>query len=212
MCKRGASPFVLLASMLFSYNHRRSLLPFLFVLFLPLVLQAVTPLVPLAYERHAILTGKWWLLFTGGWLHHNLLHLLLNQSALTILWFWGVDLVSGWRLFFLLIALVTAVDVELLLIDPATQHYWGLSAALHGLFAYMTIKALSQRERAALLWAAMLMIKLWFDYHRVDQYTAQLIGTRVHTFSHLLGAVSGALIGICCKLGSRIKYPFPLSR
>lgn len=198
--------------MLITHNHRRSLPAFLVTLALPCILQTAALFFPLAYERHAILAGQWWLLLTGGWLHHNLPHLLLNQAALALLWLWGADLVSGWRLLFVLIALVTAVDLELLLFDPATLRYWGLSAALHGLFAYMTIKALCQAERSALIWAAMLILKLWFDYHRVDQYTAHLIGTRVHTFSHLLGAVSGALIGICCKLGSCIKYPFPLSR
>jgi rhomboid family GlyGly-CTERM serine protease len=198
--------------MLINPCHRHSFVPFLVVIILPLLMQAAALFLPLEYERHAILDGEWWRLLTGGWLHHNLSHLFLNLAALSLLWIWGVDLVPGWRLFFLLVALVAGVDLALLLFDPATQHYWGLSAALHGLFAYMSIKALSKGERSALLWGVLLIIKLWFDYHRVDHYTTQLIGTRVHTFSHLLGAVSGGLIGICCWLGNRLKRLFPAHR
>lgn len=67
--------------------------------------------------------------------------------------------------------------MTLFFLDPVTLYYWGLSAALHGLFAYATLLALTRGEKQALIWLVMLIAKLWFDFHRIDQSTAALIGT-----------------------------------
>ena len=205
MQEGAKAPFLFGICMLINSHHRHSALPLFIALLLPVLLQLLAPFMPLEYDRNAIAAGQWWRLITGGWLHHNLAHLLMNQGALLLLWLWFVEFIPRWTLCSLLLLLVFCVDMALFFLDPVTLYYWGLSAALHGLFAYATLLALTRGEKQALIWLVMLIAKLWFDFHRIDQSTAVLIGTRVHSLSHLFGAICGGIIGVFCLLYWKLK-------
>ena len=173
--------------------------------YFPLVLACVITLIlqalssaefPIVYIRSAILAGEWWRLFFGGWIHHNLVHLVMNLLALCLIWLLLSRHRPPWCCLFLLSIQVVMVDLALLLFSPMTEYYWGLSGALHGLFALAAFDLIVQKEKQGWWWLLGLLAKLLWDSVHTDSWTSELIATRVHAESHWLGAVSGMVIGL----------------
>lgn len=179
------------------------LLPLFTVCLLASISQLVAVALPLAYDRIAILQGEWWRLITGGWLHHNLNHLLMNLLAWGLIYLLLPQRLAGYRSVGLLILQVVLVDAFLFALVPATHFYWGLSGALHGLFAICALLMIQQRECQGWWWLLGLFVKLGWDLLRTDSVTTELIGTRVHVESHVIGAVSGVLTGLLLLLWYR---------
>lgn len=159
-------------------------------------LQLLSLRLPLAYERHAILGGDWWRLVTGGWLHHNMTHQLMNLAALTLIWGLISRYRTQWGCLLLLSCQVLLVDVALLVMSPGTEYYWGLSAALHGLFALTAMDLIGHRDTQGWWWLLGLVGKLVWDTYHTDSWTSELIATRVHYQSHWFGALSGVAMGL----------------
>ncbi len=159
-------------------------------------LQLLSLQLPLAYERHAILDGDWWRLVTGGWLHHNMAHLLMNLAALSLIWVLISRYRTQWCCLLLLGSQVLLADVALLVLSPGTEYYWGLSAALHGLFALTAIDLIWHRDTQGWWWLLGLLGKLVWDTFHADSWTSELIATRVHYQSHWFGAMSGVAVGL----------------
>lgn len=189
-----------------THQYLRKIIP-LFPLFTVCLLASVSQLVasalPLAYDRMAILQGEWWRLLTGGWLHHNLNHLLMNLLAWGLIYLLLPQRLAGYRSVWVLILQVALVDTFLFALVPATHFYWGLSGALHGLFAICALLMIQQRERQGWWWLLGLFVKLGWDLVRTDSLTTELIGTRVHVESHVIGAISGVLTGLLLLLWYR---------
>lgn len=188
-------------------QHYIRLYPVLIVCLLVSLSQIFADRFSLAYDRNAILQGEWWRLLTGGWLHHNLNHLLMNLAAWVAIWLLlpqRLQGITGIGLFSLLILLV---DILIFLLLPGTHYYWGLSGALHGLFALAAIELVSERDQQGWWWLLGLAGKLAWDLCRSDSVTAELIGTRVHTESHLLGTLCGILAGILIRYCRRANKP-----
>lgn len=163
---------------------------------LTLLAQGLMPYLPLEYQRTAIINGQIWRLISGGWLHHNLPHMAMNLLALLLIWEnLPSRLTPYWRPY-LLALLVLCVDIGIWLWVPTTEYYWGLSGALHGLFAFGAWCWLPARPRLTILWLVGLAIKLCWDHWRTDDTTAALIGTAVHTPSHLIGSGAGIALGL----------------
>ena len=177
-------------------NHLTRYRSLLLCLLISLLGQLLMPFLPLAYERTAIANGQIWHLLTGGWLHHNLPHMAMNLLALVLIWD-NLPAAFSVRLRpYLLALLVLCVDIGIWLLIPATEYYWGLSGALHGLFAFGAICWLPERPRLTLLWLAALGGKLAWDSLRTDTTTAELIGTAVHVPPHLIGSGAGVILGL----------------
>lgn len=171
--------------------------PLLLSLSLPLLLQGIHHWVhDLAYQRHIILAGEWWRLLTGGWVHSNHIHLVMNLLALALLWLLFVPARHPWRRLGELALLVVWVDVSILLFDPDTRRYVGLSGALHGLFVWGCLRELAAGRRSRWFWLLGLGLKLVWDLSHPDGVTAALIETRVHAGSHLYGSLGGLLLGL----------------
>ena len=159
-------------------------------------LQLLSLQLPLAYERHAILDGDWWRLVAGGWLHHNMAHLLMNLAALSLIWVLISRYRTQWCCLLLLGSQVLLADVALLVLSPGTEYYWGLSAALHGLFALTAMDLIWHRDTQGWWWLLGLLGKLVWDTFHADSWTSELIATRVHYQSHWFGAMSGVAVGL----------------
>ena len=179
------------------------LLPLFTVCLLATLFQLIAGSVPLAYDRTAILQGEWWRLITGGWLHHNLNHLLMNLAAWIFICLLLPQRLAGYRSVWLLMLQVALVDTFLFALLPTTHYYWGLSGALHGLFAISALLMIQERERQGWWWLLGLFAKLGWDLWRTDSVTTELIGTRVHVESHVIGAISGILTGLLLLLWYR---------
>ncbi len=173
--------------------------------YFPLVLACAVTLIlqtlssaefPITYIRSAILAGDWWRLLFGGWIHHNLIHLVMNLLALCLIWALLSRYRTHWCCLLLLGCHVVMVDLALLAISPTTEYYWGLSGALHGLFALAALDLIVHREGQGWWWLLGLLAKLLWDSVQTDSWTSELIATRVHVGSHWLGAASGIIIGL----------------
>jgi rhomboid family GlyGly-CTERM serine protease len=167
----------------------------LFSLFL-LILQSIqTAGIDLSFDRTAIAKHEIWRLISGGLVHANFAHLLLNCLGLfCLLSLYDRPIpVYSWGLVSLL--LVFCVNVGLYFILPSTEHYVGFSGALHGLFVwYSIIEWRANRSWFPISVLVILASKLCFDSFVTDSFSHQIIGMRVHWQSHWLGAISGALL------------------
>lgn len=151
----------------------------------------------LRYDRTRIDAGQWWRLLTGNLVHLGWMHLLLDGTALLLVWYL---LGHGFRLWQWLIITglsMLGVGAGLYLFDPRLITYVGLSGMLHGLYAAGTV-ALARRDKPfALLLAVLLAGKLaWEQCCGPDPLTAELIGGSIVVNAHLYGAVTGLLLGL----------------
>lgn len=179
--------------------------PLLTALLLTLLLQCAASYLPLSYDRQAILDGEFWRLITGGWIHHNFWHSLMNMAALVLIWPLLPLPTTAWRSLALLAVLVTGVDLCLLSL-PETLYYWGLSGAIHGLFAFAAMCRIPYSAWQGGLWLSALGIKLASDLLRSDSFTSDLIGTRVHVESHLFGSILGMLLAASLILLRTLRF------
>jgi rhomboid family GlyGly-CTERM serine protease len=170
--------------------------PVILVALFAFLSQVTADFIPIAYQRDALLQGEWWRLITGGWLHHNFSHLAMNVVAWAFIWQLMPQRLAGVGGVLLLGLEVTLVDVTLLLLSPETEYYWGLSGALHGVFAVSAIILIKEHDKQGWWWLLGLLIKLGWDLLRTDVVTSELIGTRVHVESHIMGAVTGLVVGL----------------
>ncbi len=170
--------------------------PVILVALLAMLSQATADFIPIAYQRDAVLHGEWWRLISGGWLHHNFNHLAMNIVAWAFIWQLMPQRLAGVSGVLLLGLEVIFVDISLFLLSPGTEYYWGLSGALHGVFAISAIMLIKEQDRQGWWWLLGLLIKLGWDLCRTDAVTSELIGTRVHVESHIMGAVTGLVVGL----------------
>lgn len=170
--------------------------------------QYLAPWLPLAYAREAIITGEWWRLFSGGWLHHNLAHMGMNLAAMCLIYYLFKPVLSGWYWLWVTMLEVLLVNLCLLLFMPSTLNYWGLSGALHGLFVFCCIRSWQRGEACAKWWFIGLGGKLLFDLTRQDEATAHMIGIRVHVESHLWGTLTGIGLAVFVILFFKAKQKY----
>jgi rhomboid family GlyGly-CTERM serine protease len=183
------------------YLPKCNILFFILFILLLILLQLIQSLgVDLSYSRVAITNNEQWRLLSGGLVHANFAHLLLNSIGLLCL----VSLyerpipIYYWFLVSLLLAFF--VNTILYLIIPSTEHYVGFSGALHGLFVwYSIIEYRANRSWFPIMVLFTICSKLCFDSLVADSLSHQIIGMRVHWQSHWIGATLGALLSLYIK-------------
>jgi rhomboid family GlyGly-CTERM serine protease len=170
------------------------------------------------YDRAAILSGEWWRIITGHMVHLNTMHLMLNLLGLLLI----CELL--WRdlplahAFGLLFFSVTGTSALLWCLHPRLDWYAGLSGALHGLWAgisvsgwystrrhdeVVSVPAGLTKKRALrrglpslrnfFIWALMLLaLKLAMEFHYGPSLnTETVIEGSVICAAHLYGALAG---------------------
>ena len=155
-------------------------------------------LLQLRFEQTAISNGEYWRIFSGHFVHLNLIHTAMNLGALCILvmMFWKdmsycADLIT-------LLFSIFGISVGLYFLHPELSSYVGFSGVLHGLFLYYFLKTLPQNKVIAAVSVSTVIAKIiweqspWGD----TSETAKLIGGSVATMAHLYGGICGLLAGI----------------
>lgn len=152
----------------------------------------------LSYNRVFIEKGEYWRLLSGGLVHSNYYHCLINLFGLFCLinlYEYQITL-RTWATVCLL--LVFCVNLSIYLLLPTTSFYLGFSGALHGLYTWTSINAWKEkRSWFPLVVLLLLIVKLILDTNETNQLSAQIIGMRVHWQSHWFGLVAGIVCGIC---------------
>jgi rhomboid family GlyGly-CTERM serine protease len=148
-----------------------------------------------AFNRIQIEQFQWWRLLTGNLLHTNANHLLLNLTAVALLWaLHGQNFrLAQYTLMFFILCITTT----LLIYGFAKQLQWyvGLSGVLHGVFiigAYFDIK---QGMKTGWLLLIGVLIKVGHEQiFGASQDIADLINATVAIDAHLFGTISGLII------------------
>jgi rhomboid family GlyGly-CTERM serine protease len=153
----------------------------------------------LNFQSQAILSGEFWRLITGHFLHTNFEHLMLNIGGLFLLWAlhgeyyeYGSTVALA-----LLCGILTSVG---LLLASDTTHYVGLSAIIHAIFAWGAIQDIRCGLRSG--WMLLLGLSIKVAYEQIyggSAEVAEMIGADVAVDSHLWGAVSGLFLALFFK-------------
>ncbi|MCF6234798.1 MAG: rhombosortase [Gammaproteobacteria bacterium] len=156
-----------------------------------------TLIIPMRYDREAILSGELWRLITGNLAHLGWSHLLMNLASLILIWMLFGKALS--TLTWAVIALVSSlfVTIGILLFSPMTGWYVGLSGMLHGLFIAGIFANLAQGYKLEYLLLIAIIAKLfWEQWYGPLPGSESFAGGRVIVNSHLYGAVAGLIAGI----------------
>jgi rhomboid family GlyGly-CTERM serine protease len=152
----------------------------------------------LAFDRLQIQQFEWWRLISGNLLHTNINHLLLNLSAVFLLWALHGQYfnLKQYTLMFVILCFTTTLMIYIF--TPNLQWYVGLSGVLHGVFligAYFDIK---QGLKTGWWLLIGVILKVSHEqYFGASQEIADLINASVAIDAHLFGSLSGlAIIGV----------------
>lgn len=151
----------------------------------------------LVFNRRLISQGEYWRLFSGHFLHTNGYHLLLNLSALLLLWALHGNFYhyKNYSLLFTFCALFCSAALYFL--SPDIKQYVGLSGVLHGIFVFGAIMDIRNGDKTGYL----LFIGVWLkildeQYFGASTDVVDLIEANVAIDAHLWGALSGLIFTI----------------
>jgi len=149
-----------------------------------------------ALNRNGLLNHEYWRLWTGHLVHNSWAHLALNVAALALLQqLFGADLQKGkWFRAYVVIAPLISI---LWLARGSDDTVYGLSALLHGLYAFAACLAISRDKLLAGVVLGILGAKLlWEQTVGPSETTADLIAMPIAINTHLYGAVCGVILGL----------------
>ncbi|OOY50453.1 rhombosortase [Solemya velum gill symbiont] len=147
----------------------------------------------LRYIASSVDKGVLWRLFSGHLIHGNWWHLALNAAGLVACLLLFRDLENPLLLLVLSLILAFLISAGLYYFYPHITWYLGFSGVLHGLFVIGAIL-----ELGLLGWAVLLIMTVKVGWEMTVgpiPGTESIIGTRTVDEVHLLGAVSGLVVG-----------------
>ena len=152
----------------------------------------------LRYERHLILQGELWRLFTAHCVHLNLTHLGLNLAGWWLFLKLCGSLFSLKQLSYYILVLTFGISWLLLTFQTHLQWYLGFSGVLYGLLLRGGIQLSFQPERwLGLALISVLSLKLaWDSYTSQALPSAQLIGAPVILAAHGYGLCIGCILSL----------------
>jgi len=146
----------------------------------------------LRYEREAILSGEYWRLISGHFVHGTNQHLLLNLAGLALIAaLFPRDYTTKQWLWVLLLSMI-AIDTGFVFYEPHLQWYVGFSGVLHGALAAGALAWWRSEPRSLALALTIILIgKLaWEQWHGALPLSGDL---PVVVDAHLYGALGGAI-------------------
>lgn len=157
-----------------------------------LILIAQHPVIQeyLIWDRTAIENGQWWRVLTGNITHTNLIHMLMNLSALWILAVLHKMYYQD-KTLILLTGFMMPVIGLLMFFTPYSS-YAGLSGVLHGLFAFGIIRDIQYKQPLGYLLLVLFFGKLIGELWTLGgSFNASLIDAHVAYQAHWAGALIG---------------------
>ena len=146
------------------------------------------------FDRDLIISGQYWRLLTGHFVHLGLSHFALNAAALLLVWYLVGNQYSTLQWLLIGCASIAAMDLGFWLFEPDLNWYVGLSGLLHGILAAGIVASWRRDRLTALLLAVLVVAKLVYE-----QVAGPLPGSEassggsVVVAAHLYGAIGGAL-------------------
>jgi len=149
------------------------------------------------YQRQLISEGQIWRLITGHIFHTNGIHLVLNISALWLLWSLHGHYYSIRNFSALLLVSALICSGGLYYFSPSLIQYVGLSGILHGVFIWGAVQDILNKEKTGYLLLMGVCLKIAHEqvYGASDEISA-LIEASVAIDAHLWGAIGGVAFSI----------------
>lgn len=145
----------------------------------------------LIYDRHKILTGELWRIFTGHFVHLSREHLLADLVAFALI---GalIERKKLPRFGALCLIAPCLISATSFIIEPQMHRYAGLSALSMAAFIFF---ALHQNRGPAIVLLTLAAAKIMFELNANTStfLTSANPGIRVAALSHLVGAAVGAI-------------------
>lgn len=147
----------------------------------------------LRFDRAMIDQGQVWRLLTANWTHLSFNHYLGNSLGVLLLAYIAGSSLNSREGFALFLWCMMVVGTGLYLFAPHLEYYVGLSGALHGMLLAAPFYSRLYSRYTANGFALLIVVKViweqsaWYN----DMAMSDVIGGRVETKSHLLGAVAG---------------------
>ncbi|MCL6271382.1 rhombosortase [Sansalvadorimonas sp. 2012CJ34-2] len=157
----------------------------------------------LAYTRSGLVSGDWWRLLSGHWIHLSWYHLLMNGLVLIAFYvlYGERQKISLCMLFFLSIT----ISGGLWLKSPGIERYVGFSGVLTGLILIGAINTFSDdrliNTGIVLVILGKIAIEQWQPH---DVITSALTDIPTVVDAHLYGALAGILYCILLLLKSHL--------
>jgi len=149
------------------------------------------------YQRDLVTNGEIWRIFTSHIFHTNGYHLLLNISAVVMLWALHGQFYNP-RIYLLVLiisALTSAIGIHFFSLD--IHRYVGLSGVLHGLFIWGALMDIKSKDKTGYILLVGVLLKILHEqFYGASDDVAQLISASVAINAHLWGALGGIIIGI----------------
>ena len=144
------------------------------------------------YKHDAIGQGELWRGFTGHFFHTNGVHLLLNLSALILLWALHGHFYNLLNYSVLFISSAIICSLGLYFLSPDISQYVGLSGIIHGIFVFGAIMDIRNKDKTGYL----LFIGVWLKiahekFYGASDEVSSLIEANVAIDAHLWGAIGG---------------------
>ncbi|ABC32785.1 uncharacterized membrane protein [Hahella chejuensis KCTC 2396] len=155
----------------------------------------------LNFNRPEIMSGDYWRLISGHFVHLSWVHLALNAVAAYLIYDSFDHNFKNWRFPLYLGLLSLLISIGLLLFYKTTRTYVGLSGVLHGLLV-LGVLAGGRFPRWVLiaLFVGVTAKIIWEQTPYYDEgQIARLIGGPVAEQAHLLGYFSGLIIAVVVR-------------
>ncbi|MEW6984411.1 rhombosortase [Colwelliaceae bacterium 6471] len=148
------------------------------------------------YQRDKVIDFQLWRLFTSHFFHTNVAHLLLNLSAVVLLWALHGQFYTYKNYSLLLLTCALTSSIGIYFDSPELHQYVGLSGVLHGLFVWGALKDIQHKDKTGYLLFVGVWIKIAHEQiFGASNDVAALINASVAVDAHLWGAVGGLFIG-----------------
>lgn len=132
-------------------------------------------------------SGRYWLLVTGGLVHSNTNHMLMNLSGLAIFLYLYRDLFSLKAFFIISFAMVIGVNA-VIYFAFRPDFYMGFSGALYGLMSLGSLLSYCKnKDRVSLYVFIFILVKNGLDILGVSSVSQSLINMPVYWPSHVVG-------------------------
>tara|TARA_B110000240_G_scaffold37805_1_gene41881 strand:+ start:1751 stop:2299 length:549 start_codon:yes stop_codon:yes gene_type:complete len=151
----------------------------------------------LIYQRDMINQGQWWRIISAAFFHTNIFHLILNVTAVLLLWVLHGNFYNtqSYLLTFFFCAFMSSIGIHLFSYD--VKQYLGLSGALHGVFFWGAIQEIKHEQKIGYLLAAGIVLKLLYEQLFGASFdTIELIDADVAIDAHLWGVLGGAIASL----------------
>ena len=196
--------------------HRRICIPTAVLPAVAVVASIVIQCFPLAqaaleYDRGAIAAGECWRLVTGHMVHWGWRHLAGDISALVLLC-WAIGTRGGWKVIMTALGGAVAISLAIMIFDPHTVIYRGMSGVNYGLLAWAVMARLAAPSaRIAACYAALLAglaVKVSLDCTVPGLIPSVGLpeGIALTGLAHVAGFYAAVLIWILHRLGSPVMF------